>query len=227
MSWNNNPKNRALEPYAKRHGYATIVLMAVHDDAKAYEITTYGRTRELCRAAAAVAGDQLNGLVQDGTWPDWPDEMPRSTLIEKADAYRRIAETMGFIDPDGDDDPQEVVGAVADLMRENKTLSGAVAGEAICAACGEGFVDRDADDLAEKMTAHIVQCAKHPMHKALAENMVMAAILDRLIAWDQQPVAPREATTPADIPLGLAALRTALHELRPIIRDAKALRQAP
>ena len=115
MSWRNDPKIRALAPYAKRHGYATIVVMAVREGADAYEITTYGRNAALCKAAA-VAGDQLHDLVQAGTWPHWPDTPPTSTRGEQADAFRAIAEDV-FPDRDpGGYDPLEVVGVVRSIL---------------------------------------------------------------------------------------------------------------
>ena len=78
MSWKDDPKIRELEPYAKKHGYLTIVLFAVHEGAEQYNITTYGRDAKLCKAAA-VAGGQLHELVQAGTWPNWPEDEPEFT----------------------------------------------------------------------------------------------------------------------------------------------------
>ena len=75
MSWRSNPKIRALEPYAKQHGYAMVMLLAIRDDGSGYEITTYGRTSQLCKAAK-IYGDQLHDLMQSGQWPNWPDTEP-------------------------------------------------------------------------------------------------------------------------------------------------------
>lgn len=75
MAWKDNPKIRDLEPYAKKHGYSMVIVMAVHKKGETFDITTYGRTREQC-TAAGVAGDQLHDLVVSGKWPDWPDNGP-------------------------------------------------------------------------------------------------------------------------------------------------------
>lgn len=75
MSWKNNPKIRDLEPYAKKHNYSMVVVMAIREDGKQYDVTTYGRNKSLC-VAAALAGKQLNKLVQSGKWPNWPDKKP-------------------------------------------------------------------------------------------------------------------------------------------------------
>jgi|GEM_PF-5212271 len=75
MAWNDDPRIRELEPYAKKYGYLTVVLFAVHEGAKKYNITTYGRDAKLCKAAAC-AGDALHDIVQAGQWPTCPAVEP-------------------------------------------------------------------------------------------------------------------------------------------------------
>ena len=95
MAWSENPKIRDLEPYCKQHGYAFVVVMAVHEHGKAFDTNTYGRNRKLCKAAA-IAGEQLSKLVLDGTWPNWPDEITataafvrKENLAQAMEAYRK------------------------------------------------------------------------------------------------------------------------------------------
>jgi len=90
MVWSDDPKIRDLEPYCKRHGYAFVVVMAMHEDLKAFDTNTYGRDRRRCDVAA-IAGEQLIKLVQDGTWPDWPDEIAQA---EAAFARREALKVM-------------------------------------------------------------------------------------------------------------------------------------
>ena len=72
MSWRNDPKIRDLEPYARKHGLRYVVLFGVHQDGKRYDVTTYGCNKMHCDVAA-IAGRQLQELVNDGAWPDWAD----------------------------------------------------------------------------------------------------------------------------------------------------------
>lgn len=75
MGWKNIPEIRDLEPYCKKYGYAYIVTFAVHGNHENYTVTTYGKTKLLCKAAS-VAGNELKELVQAGTWPNWSEEEP-------------------------------------------------------------------------------------------------------------------------------------------------------
>jgi len=79
MTWRDDPRIRQLEPYAEQHGYATIVLFAIHDNGTEYTVTTYGKTAKLCKAAKQ-AGDAIHELIQSGRWPIYtitePDGMP-------------------------------------------------------------------------------------------------------------------------------------------------------
>ncbi len=75
VSYKNNPKIRNLETYAKKHGYAYVVVFAVTEDHTAFEINTYGRTKQLCKAAG-LAGNQLMDKVKAGEWPEWPKDEP-------------------------------------------------------------------------------------------------------------------------------------------------------
>ena len=76
MAWNSDPKIRELAPYAKKHGYAMVVVYAVHDGGEQFTVTTYGKTKQLCKAAS-IAGEQLFELVKSGTYPDWPESEPK------------------------------------------------------------------------------------------------------------------------------------------------------
>jgi len=93
MAWSDDPKIRDLEPYCKKHGYAFVVVMAVHEEANAYDTNTYGRSQNLCRVAA-IAGEQLIKLVEDGTWPDWPDDLDAAMLAAGAFARREALTVM-------------------------------------------------------------------------------------------------------------------------------------
>ena len=81
MSWKNVPEIRDLEPYCKKYKYAYIVTFAVHEGHENYTVTTYGKTKSLC-TAAAIAGDQLKEMVESGKWPDWPDAPPGNPQTE-------------------------------------------------------------------------------------------------------------------------------------------------
>ena len=90
MAWTNDPKIRDLEAYAKKHGYAMVVMYGVERSGKRYGVATYGLTLPLCRAAG-VAGDLLCDLVNKGDWPNWPDHMPYTTgLEERENEIRRL-----------------------------------------------------------------------------------------------------------------------------------------
>lgn len=70
MSWQNDPRIRDLEPYARKHDMRYVVLFGVHKDGKRYNVTTYGINRTHCDVAA-IAGKQLQELINDGWWPNW------------------------------------------------------------------------------------------------------------------------------------------------------------
>lgn len=81
MAWKDVPEIRDLEPYCKKFNYEYIVTFAVHQGHEKYTVTTYGKNKKLC-LAAAVAGDLLREIVQAGQWPKWPEEMPLFADVE-------------------------------------------------------------------------------------------------------------------------------------------------
>jgi len=93
MAWSDNPKIRDLEPYCERHGYAFVVAMGVKLSGDTFDVNTYGRNRNLCKTAA-IAGEQLSKLVQDETWPDWPDDLDAVMQVAAAFARREALKTM-------------------------------------------------------------------------------------------------------------------------------------
>jgi len=77
----------------------------------------------------------------------------------------------GMFAPDMEDDIALVGAGVDDIRRltweywsKMQSVEHAVAHRAICAACGQGVVDYDAEDVAEQMAEHIMVCKKHPIH---------------------------------------------------------------
>ncbi len=89
MAWSDNPKIRDLEPYAQNHDYMYVVLFGVRIGGEVFDVTTYGRTPKLCKAAA-VAGDELAHLVKSGGWPRWPAFEPGCLPVEGRE--RELAE---------------------------------------------------------------------------------------------------------------------------------------
>ena len=85
MGWKNNPKIRELEPYAKNHNYAFVVVFGVVKGGKNFEINTYGQSKELCNAASE-AGTDLADVVKSGYWPNF-EKNPKYQANEEIDFY--------------------------------------------------------------------------------------------------------------------------------------------
>ena len=82
MAWDSNPKIRGLADYCNEFGYLYSVFIGLDIHGKQYTITTFGKTKKLCKVAG-IAGDQLDALIQEGVWPEWPDDEPKISDRER------------------------------------------------------------------------------------------------------------------------------------------------
>ena len=57
MPWNDDPALRDLAAYADKHNLPIVILIGVKQDGGTYQLTSYGRTPALCKAAQALADD--------------------------------------------------------------------------------------------------------------------------------------------------------------------------
>lgn len=64
MAWTNDSKIRDLEPYAEKHDFQQVVIIAIRPDDK-FEVISYGRNKKLCDSAKEVA-DEIYDLVISG-----------------------------------------------------------------------------------------------------------------------------------------------------------------
>ena len=122
MSWKNDPKIRDLEPYCKKHGYAYVVAFCVSDDHRQFAVTTYGRTKQLCKAAA-LAGDGLYKIVEREEWPEWPENEPpesdRDVMEARIQCLERVVEAAtALIDSVDEENPAGYSSLLAKLGEE-------------------------------------------------------------------------------------------------------------
>lgn len=64
MGWQDNPKIRDLEPYAKKHGFMKVILVGIRNDGQ-FEVISYGRTAQLCKEAES-ANQQIYNRIMEG-----------------------------------------------------------------------------------------------------------------------------------------------------------------
>jgi len=64
MGWTNNPKVRALEPYAKKHGFNQVIVVGVRPDGN-FEVISYGITAGYCDDAKKV-NQQIYDRIASG-----------------------------------------------------------------------------------------------------------------------------------------------------------------
>lgn len=66
MGWNPEPDVAALRDFAQRFGRPVVVTLSLDPSGHSFHVTTYGKTRKLCKLAGSF-GDQIVEAIQNGT----------------------------------------------------------------------------------------------------------------------------------------------------------------
>lgn len=66
MAWNPSPDVAHLRDFAAKFDRPVVVAFALHASGDKFQITTYGKTKALCKLAASF-GDEIAKRIGDGT----------------------------------------------------------------------------------------------------------------------------------------------------------------
>lgn len=66
MAWNPHPEVAALREYSKAFDRPVVVAFSLYPDGNRFNVTTFGKSKKLCRLAAAF-GEEIARLVREGT----------------------------------------------------------------------------------------------------------------------------------------------------------------
>lgn len=66
MTWNpSSPDIKALQDFAEEFDRSVVVAFSLEPDGDTFHITTYGKTKSLCKLAASL-GDEISKGIADG-----------------------------------------------------------------------------------------------------------------------------------------------------------------
>lgn len=86
MAWNPAPVIAALRDFGEKFDRPVVVTFSLDADGERFHITTYGKSKKLCKLAGAF-GDQIAQLVLDGTIT--PPEVEPATSTQ-AQVWQRV-----------------------------------------------------------------------------------------------------------------------------------------
>lgn len=65
MAWNPTPEVAALRDFGKKFDRPVVVTISLDPNGKSFHLTTYGKTRSLCKVAGSF-GDRIVEGIQSG-----------------------------------------------------------------------------------------------------------------------------------------------------------------
>lgn len=115
MAWNPEPDVAALRDFADKFGRSVVVAFSIEPDGKAFCVTSFGQTKQLCKMAA-VFGNEIFEHAQSGkfTMPQVePDGEPvcRRRWVDAAAEADRVVDAVDkacsekYVLPDNAQDP--------------------------------------------------------------------------------------------------------------------------